>query len=63
MSDELDEPSIDQAMRLGTELKLVAADDAQLITDLLAKGFKSSDFSDAFSTHLTSKRLKLEQGI
>ena len=63
VSDELDGQAINQALRLGAELKLVAADDALLITDLLAIGLSPSDDSGAWSTQLAGKRLKLERGI
>jgi len=61
--DELDGQAINQALRLGSELKLVKADDVQLITDLFAIGLKPSDDSGSWSTQITGKRLKLEQSI
>lgn len=63
VSDELDGQAINQALRLGIELKLIEADDDQLITDLLAIGLKPSDDSGSLSTQLIGKRLKLEQII
>jgi hypothetical protein len=63
VSDEFNVQTISQALRLGSELKLIEAEDVQLITDLLAIGLRLNDDSGLWSTQLIGKCLKLEQSI
>jgi hypothetical protein len=63
VSDELNVQEVSQALHLGSELKLIEAEDVQLITGLLAIGLKLSDDSGSWSTQLTGKCLNLEQII